>query len=52
MRGGHYTFLAVCTGSGQKILPGLCDDQPRVNREEIHEKTVELALKFFNEHLR
>jgi predicted dienelactone hydrolase len=49
---GHYTFLAVCTGSGQKDLPDLCNDLPGVNREEIHEKTVQLAIKFFKEHLK
>jgi predicted dienelactone hydrolase len=49
---GHYTFLADCTAFGKKVIPGLCNDLPGVNREEIHKKTVELALKFFKEHLK
>jgi predicted dienelactone hydrolase len=48
----HYVFLDTCTEVGQKSQPMLCSDAPGVDRDAIHAKTVELALKFFAEKLR
>lgn len=43
----HYTFLDVCTDAGRSTLPALCVDRPGVDREAVHNATIELAAKFF-----
>ncbi|NAS29559.1 dienelactone hydrolase [Flavobacteriaceae bacterium R38] len=48
---GHYVFLNEGTEFGKKILPQLTVDHPNVNRKEIHEKTLEMAIDFFNKNL-
>ncbi|HEX4408416.1 MAG TPA: alpha/beta hydrolase [Xanthobacteraceae bacterium] len=47
----HYVFLDECTDVGRKALPGLCVDKPGVDREAIHNATIDLAAKFFALHL-
>ena len=47
----HYVFLNEGTEFGKKILPQLTVDHPTVNRKEIHDKTLNLAISFFKKHL-
>ena len=47
----HYVFLNEGTDFGKQILPQLTVDHPTVDRKEIHEKTVGLAMSFFKETL-
>ncbi|WP_109299862.1 dienelactone hydrolase [Aquimarina sp. AU474] len=47
----HYVFLNESTEFGKKIAPIITTDHPEVNRKEIHQKTVDLAIDFFNQHL-
>jgi predicted dienelactone hydrolase len=49
---GHYDFLASCTDQGRKSLPLLCADAPDVDRDAIHKRTAEMAVKFFEGNLR
>src|SRR5262249_9187393 len=44
---GHYDFLNSGTDQGRKIRPLLCAQGPNVDREAVHERTVQLALRFF-----
>lgn len=48
---GHYVFLNEPTEFGKQVAPAITIDHPKVDRKEIHEKTLELALGFFEEHL-
>ncbi len=48
---GHYIFLNESTEFGKKVAPLITIDNPLVNRKEIHEKTLELAIMFFKENL-
>ncbi len=48
---GHYTFLDVCTAAGRSVLASLCVDRPGVDRQTIHNATIELASKFFDSEL-
>jgi predicted dienelactone hydrolase len=43
----HYTFLDDCTAAGRSAIPQLCVDRPGVDREAVHNVTIELAAKFF-----
>jgi predicted dienelactone hydrolase len=47
----HYTFVNVCTDAGRRVLPLICVDRPGVDREAIHNATIDLATKFFGSHL-
>jgi predicted dienelactone hydrolase len=47
----HYVFLNEATVFGKEIMPALTIDHPDVNRKEIHEKTLELAIDFFKKNL-
>jgi len=47
----HYTFLDDCTDAGRSALPMLCVDKPGVDREAIHNQTIDLAAKFFGANL-
>ena len=49
---GHYTFLATCTENGRRAQPQLCADAADVNREAIHRRTSDLAVRFFDRSLR
>lgn len=44
---GHYTFLGQCNAEGEAREKLLCADAPGVDRAAIHEKTIDLAAKFF-----
>ncbi len=44
---GHYVFLNEPTEFGKKVAPSITIDKPTVDRKEIHEKTLKLALDFF-----
>lgn len=47
----HYVFLNEATKFGKKVAPAITIDHPDVDRKEIHEKTLKLAVKFFKENL-
>lgn len=47
----HYVFLNEGTAFGKQILPQLTVDHPTVNRKEIHDATLNLAIAFFKTHL-
>jgi predicted dienelactone hydrolase len=49
---GHYDFLDSCTDQGRKTLALLCEDAPGVDRDGIHERTIEMVVRFFGAHLR
>jgi len=48
----HYTFLDVCTDEGRAARPQLCVDKSGVDRQALHDATVEIAAKFFAGQLR
>jgi predicted dienelactone hydrolase len=48
---GHYVFLNEPTEFGKKVIPNITIDHPKVNRKEIHKKTLDLAINFFKENL-
>lgn len=48
---GHYAFLDSCTEQGRQARPLICTDGPGVDRDAIHDKTVALALTFFESNL-
>ena len=47
----HYTFFATCTALGKKAQPGLCNDPPGIDRQQIHQRAADLAVAFFSAHL-
>ncbi|MCP5062175.1 MAG: dienelactone hydrolase [Ignavibacteriae bacterium] len=47
----HYVFLNEATEFGKEVAPIICVDHPKVDRKEIHEKTLELAIDFFKKNL-
>jgi len=47
----HYAFLNEATEFGKQILPELTVDHPQVNRKEIHDRTLEIAIDFFKKNL-
>jgi predicted dienelactone hydrolase len=48
----HYTFLATCMEAGRRMQPTLCTDAEGVDREQIHRRTVDRAVQFFNRTLK
>jgi len=44
---GHYTFLASCTDFGVQAQPQLCAEAAGVNRDVIHQRTIDAAKRFF-----
>jgi predicted dienelactone hydrolase len=48
---GHYTFVDECTDAGRASRPQLCVDRPGVDRAQVHDAAVDLAVKFFGAHL-
>lgn len=44
---GHYVFLDTCTDSGRNTLAVLCVDNEGVDRDAIHKRTEQMAIKFF-----
>lgn len=49
---GHYTFFATCVATARKEQPGLCDDPPGIDRQQIHQRAADLAVMFFTAHIR
>ncbi|TSE05575.1 alpha/beta hydrolase family protein [Aquimarina algiphila] len=47
----HYIFLNEATEFGKKVAPEITIDHPEVNRKEIHQQTMQLALDFFEKNL-
>ncbi len=47
----HYVFLNESTEFGKKVIPEIAIDPPSVSRKEIHQKTLALAIDFFNRNL-
>jgi predicted dienelactone hydrolase len=48
---GHYTFLASCTDQGRSAQPAMCTDAAGVDRDAVHRKTADEAIRFFDERL-
>ncbi|MEO9894385.1 hypothetical protein [Aurantibacter sp.] len=48
---GHYVFLNEATEFGKEILPAIAVDHETVNRKNIHEETLQLAIDFFKKTL-
>jgi len=48
----HYTFLDTCTSEGKTKLGTYCADNASVNRDAVHAKVAEMAVKFFDRSLR
>jgi predicted dienelactone hydrolase len=48
----HYTFLATCTDTGRQGQPQLCGDVTGLDRESIHQGTLDDAAEFFRRTLR
>jgi predicted dienelactone hydrolase len=49
---GHYTFLASCTEHGRRARPQLCAEASAVDREAVHQRTADSAVRFFDKTLR
>lgn len=49
---GHYVMLAEANDEVKKEAPEVFVDAPSVNRGEVHQKVVYLAVDFFNKHLK
>ena len=47
----HYTFTDTCLPAGLEMLAEICKDKPGVDRDEVHRRVSEMALRFFNENL-
>jgi predicted dienelactone hydrolase len=43
----HYTFLDTCLPAATERLANICVDHPGVDRDKVHEQTIERALDFF-----
>ncbi len=43
----HYIFLNEATPFGKQVAPAITIDHPKINRGEIHQKTLVMALEFF-----
>ena len=51
--GGHFVFMPLCNPIGFQYAREVCMDLAfSADREAIHERVEEMALKFFDEHLR
>ena len=48
----HYTFLATCMEAGRRMQPALCTDAQGVDRAQIHQRTVDSAVQFFDRTLK
>lgn len=48
---GHYVFLNAAPEDLQRELPLYFSDPPLVNRKNIHQQTIRLVVKFFQETL-
>ena len=44
---GHYAFVNTCTAAGRSTEPAICVDAPGIDRGTIHDRTIDMALKFF-----
>jgi predicted dienelactone hydrolase len=49
---GHYTLLASCTDNGRSAQPQLCADRAGLDREAVHKRTSDMAVRFFDRTLR
>lgn len=51
--GGHFVFMSLCSALGFQHAREVCADiTPDVDRKAIHQRVQQLALAFFDEHLR
>lgn len=48
---GHYVMLAEANDVVKKEVPAIFVDHPSVNRNEVHQKVIELATSFFKKNL-
>ena len=48
---GHYTFLATCTEVGRQAQPQLCTDATGIDRQAVHQRTIESVVQFFDKTL-
>ena len=51
-RVAHYDFLGTCTALGRERIPLLCASNPGVDRDRVHRDAAELAIRFFDAHLK
>ena len=51
-KAGHYVFIAEGNAELAKQRPVYFADDPSVSRREIHEKTLDLAIKYFGKKLK
>lgn len=49
---GHEIFVNECTGEGKLELPETCVDAPGVDRAKLHAQIADMAVRFFDRHLR
>ena len=50
--GGHFVFMPLCNVRGYNCAHEVCADIGAVDGEATHQRVAEMALKFFDEHLR
>ncbi|WP_394747055.1 alpha/beta hydrolase family protein [Spongiimicrobium salis] len=48
---GHYVFLNEATAFGKEVAPAITVDREGVDRKQIHDETVALALQFFDKNM-
>lgn len=48
----HYTFLDTCAPAGKQQLGVFCEDPAGVDRDAVHAQVDDLAVGFFERHLR
>lgn len=49
---GHYVMLAEASDEVKREAPEVFVDNPSVNRNHVHQKVAELAVDFFNKHVK
>jgi predicted dienelactone hydrolase len=47
----HDTFLDTCTALGKQKMPEFCGDDASANREDVHERVADMAVRFFDKEL-
>jgi predicted dienelactone hydrolase len=48
---GHWTFLAPCSDALRSEAPGICKDDPTIDRRQVHKQLNEQTLRFFSKNL-
>jgi predicted dienelactone hydrolase len=51
--GGHFIFMPLCNAMGLRVARAVCADvDPSVDRKGVHDRVGDLAVQFFDQHLR